>query len=297
MSTVLVSCLLGCLSTAANAQDAGGRGCPDSVASGSSARDALQGDLQRGGLVRVLVPSHDPEPFLAVYLGRSGDSAVVRRAADPLRFALDEASELHLPRRDRWAGARRGAILGAGAASVVGLQYAQGVESAIALAPAGALAGGLVGAAFGGRAWTCVSPTLLATGPVYAAAVAGEAWDPRAPLPPGFFGEQSRAAARTGAVFGGIGALAGAILYITALQDPGDELEGLLVPLGGFMLGYVVGAPIGVARFSRARGVHAPLAASFLGSAAGMVGVVGGGFAVFLTVPVGATIGYNQARR
>jgi hypothetical protein len=115
-------------------------------------------------------------------------------------------------------------------------------------------------------------------------------------LPQGFATQQGFAGARAGAIGSGIGLAAGVALYFIALKKPGDELESLGPPVAGAMLGYIVGAPIGVRSYSRARGVQGSMVGSYVGSTVGIIGLAGAGVGFFATVPIGATIGYNVRR-
>jgi hypothetical protein len=111
-----------------------------------------------------------------------------------------------------------------------------------------------------------------------------------------FFWDQFGAGARTGAIGTGLGALAGLGLAVAsgeAAKDGWAAIGGLA--LGG-VFGNVIAAPIGVSRFSRARGVGGSLVASYVGSAIGILGLAGGGVGFFFTVPAGATLGYNVRR-
>ena len=112
------------------------------------------------------------------------------------------------------------------------------------------------------------------------------------PLPPGFLWSQTKAGIRGGAWGGLIGGLAGA-----AVGDRVKGWEGLYVFFGAWLGGYVTGSAVGVHRYSNSHGVRAPFAATLAGAVAGLPGVVLGGFGVVVTVPFGAAVGHNMARR
>ena len=111
--------------------------------------------------------------------------------------------------------------------------------------------------------------------------------------PPGFVWEQMRAGAR----WGSIGALAGLLAGSALVGQSDGELDALGYPIAGAMLGYLVGAPLGVYRYSESQGVRAPFLASAGGALIGSVGIAGFGVAFFVTVPLGAAWMHNKASR
>jgi hypothetical protein len=110
----------------------------------------------------------------------------------------------------------------------------------------------------------------------------------RQPLPPGFVTQQ----AFVGLAGFSVGALAGGA--VGAAMAPGedgwDDLAGVLM---GMIIGGTFGSSVAVYRFSNGKGYQSSYAATLVGSWMGLVG----GPLLFVTVPMGSTIGYNVARK
>jgi hypothetical protein len=113
------------------------------------------------------------------------------------------------------------------------------------------------------------------------------------PAPPGFIWNQMRAGVR----WGGYGALVGLVGGSVAVKGSDGELDALAYPLAGAAIGYLIGAPIGVYRYSTRYGVNANPLAAAAGGLVGTLGIVGFGFPVIFTVPLGAAWAHNKASR
>ncbi|MBX3133632.1 MAG: hypothetical protein KF689_09640 [Gemmatimonadaceae bacterium] len=115
--------------------------------------------------------------------------------------------------------------------------------------------------------------------------------DERAPLGSAFVAKQLASAAGGMMLFSAAGALlsAGAAGSDAGLEDIGPAAITILA-------GAVLGSAFGVHWYSDRRGQQSPFFASLAGAAVGAIGLVGGG-AVLVTMPVGAVVGYNVARR
>jgi hypothetical protein len=110
----------------------------------------------------------------------------------------------------------------------------------------------------------------------------------RVPLPPGFVTQQ----AFVGFAGFSVGALAGGAVGAAMApgQDGWDDLAGVLM---GIIIGGTAGSSIAVYRFSNGKGYESNYGATLLGSVAGLFG----GPLLWVTVPMGSTIGYNLARK
>lgn len=111
----------------------------------------------------------------------------------------------------------------------------------------------------------------------------------RQPLPPGFVTQQAFAG------FAGftIGALAGGLVGAQVAPSDGGGFEDLAGVLMGLIIGGTVGSSVTVYRFSNAKGYRSSYATTLLGSVAGLFG----GPLLWVTVPIGSTVGYNLARK
>lgn len=111
----------------------------------------------------------------------------------------------------------------------------------------------------------------------------------RQPLPPGFVTQQ----ALVGLAGFTIGALAGGFVGAQVAPDDGTGFADLAGVIYGLAIGGAVGSSVTVYRFSNAKGYHSSYAATLVGSIAGFFG----GPLLWVTVPMGSTIGYNLARK
>ena len=111
----------------------------------------------------------------------------------------------------------------------------------------------------------------------------------RQPLPPGFVTQQAFAG------FAGftIGALAGGFVGAQLAPGNGGGFEDLAGVLMGLIVGGTVGSSVTVYRFSNGKGYRSSYATTLLGSVAGLFG----GPLLWVTVPIGSTVGYNVARK
>jgi hypothetical protein len=96
----------------------------------------------------------------------------------------------------------------------------------------------------------------------------------------------------------GMVALGAAGGFIGARTSPGEGggFQDIANALAGAVVGGVIGSAIGVHWYSKTHGHRSPFLASLAGAAVGTVGFAAGG-TVLVTVPVGAVIGHNWARR
>jgi len=236
------------------------------------------------------------------YLGWSGDTLFLRATSQLHVLPWGEVRRIECEHSSRRAGAFKGAAVGTVVAVLVGLNTSDGLKSSAALLPSFALMGAGIGALRSGVEWRPIPRDALfaAAWRTELSVVAAEAStgatierNASGTLPKGFAKQQAFAAAEAGAVGASIGAVAGLVLYFAALQQPGDGLEALGPPVLGGLLGYIVGAPIGVRRYSRERGVEGSMLGSYVGSTVGILGLAGAGVGFFVTVPIGATVGYN----
>jgi len=111
----------------------------------------------------------------------------------------------------------------------------------------------------------------------------------RQPLPPGFVSQQ----ALVGFAGFTIGALAGAAVGSAMAPSDGGGFEDLAGVLMGVIIGGTVGSSVTVYRFSNGKGYRSSYATTLLGSVAGLFG----GPLLWVTVPIGSTVGYNVARK
>lgn len=111
----------------------------------------------------------------------------------------------------------------------------------------------------------------------------------RQPLPPGFVTQQ----ALVGFAGFTIGALAGGLVGAQVAPSNGGGFEDLAGVLMGLIIGGTVGSSITVYRFSNAKGFSSSYATTLIGSVAGLFG----GPLLWVTVPIGSTVGYNVARK
>ncbi len=111
--------------------------------------------------------------------------------------------------------------------------------------------------------------------------------DTRPPLPRGAIPLQI--------LSGGAGGLGGAFTAFVpfALAGMGGRRVSDDASIAAALIGYYVGSVAGVQLFSRSIGLEGSWKATFLGAALGVLG----GPAVLVTMPVGATIGFNRTRR
>jgi hypothetical protein len=111
----------------------------------------------------------------------------------------------------------------------------------------------------------------------------------RQPLPPGFVTQQAFAG------FAGftIGALAGGLIGAQVAPNDGGGFSDLAGVIYGLAIGGALGSSITVYRFSNAKGYRSSYAATLVGSIAGFFG----GPLLWVTVPIGSTVGYNVARK
>ena len=101
----------------------------------------------------------------------------------------------------------------------------------------------------------------------------------------------------SGAAGAVLGALAGAAVSSLFLDSSdGSAWTDLGTMVGVSLVGGAVGGATGVSLYSRRAGMRAPFIAPLAGAALGLVGITAGP-AVFVTIPLGATVGYNLARR
>lgn len=276
-----------------------------------SAQEVPAEPLAAGAPIRVLAPRHFPSSSTGGFAGVRNDSLFVRESRTTVVFPREFITRIERETRTARAGAIKGAWQTAAVIGLLTTLYASdGPQAGLAVLPAAALAGAGIGALRKGKDWAAVeidsvmgapgsaaTPTLTQPAVVAAAPEAPLAVEPdHRALPRGFLGDQMLAGARAGAAGSGIGFLAGLVVYFAALQEPGDGLEALGAPLLGALLGNVIATPIGVARFSRARGHEGSLARSYVGATIGSVGIIGGGVGFFITVPFGAAKGYNAGR-
>ena len=95
---------------------------------------------------------------------------------------------------------------------------------------------------------------------------------------------------------GGAGGLLGAFvafLPLAATTFGGNSKISDNAAVTAVILGYYAGTAVGVQTYSRAIGLQGSWKATFLGAAIGVLG----GPAVLVTMPIGATIGFNRTRR
>ncbi len=110
----------------------------------------------------------------------------------------------------------------------------------------------------------------------------------RRPLPPGFVTQQ----ALVGLAGFSVGALAGGFVG-SAFAGDGDGFQDLAGVIMGLAIGGALGSSITVYRFSNAKGYRSSYVVTLLGSVAGFFG----GPLLWITVPIGSTIGYNVVRK
>jgi hypothetical protein len=172
---------------------------------------------------------------------------------------------------------------------------------------------------FGARPWNDAGPPILLTAPVVAhpaldSEPAGTnqallAYRPgmpllarrdtaarKPPLPDGFVMQQTFAGFVGGAKGMLIGTLVGLGVVASNPKAFAKDWDAIGPLLAGSLVGYLVGVPIAVNRFSNSKGVHAPFLASLGGATVGIVGMVGGPVG-FFTIPFGAAVGHDAARR
>ena len=122
----------------------------------------------------------------------------------------------------------------------------------------------------------------------------------REPLPSGFVAEQTFIGIRAGGIGAGIGLVVGLVASkIAAESDPNQDDLGLIAyPIAGGLLGYIVGAPVGVHRFSTRQGIRAPFIAALSGATIGaIVGAPLAGVGWIVTVPLGAALMHDAVRK
>lgn len=107
--------------------------------------------------------------------------------------------------------------------------------------------------------------------------------------PPGIVGAQLLVSTVGMAAGGLVGGFVGA----AAVGGSGDAWVDLGVILGGVILGGMFGSSWAVHAYSQRAGYAAPYWGALLGSAAGIVG----GQYFYVTMPIGAVVGHNLARR
>lgn len=113
----------------------------------------------------------------------------------------------------------------------------------------------------------------------------------RAPLSSGFITQQYLSATVGMLVLGTAGGLLGA-----ATANSNEGFADIAQAALGALAGGVLGSALGVHWYSDRRGQQSPFLASLVGAAVG-VGGIAAGWPVLVTVPVGAVVGYNVARR